>query len=87
MSFGGAPAGNCYGTTDEDEMIKTIITAVKSGVNYIDTAPWYGQGKSEEVLGKVSYHSKKYFFLLLINLSFKFINIKNLLDTVTINLW
>ena len=23
------------------------------GVNYIDTAPWYGHGKSESVLGEV----------------------------------
>ena len=27
-------------------------TAVKSGINLIDTAPWYGHGKAEEVLGK-----------------------------------
>ena len=24
---------------------------IKAGINYIDTAPWYGQGRSEEVLG------------------------------------
>ena len=24
---------------------------IKAGLNYIDTAPWYGQGRSEEVLG------------------------------------
>ena len=27
-------------------------TALKSGINYIDTAPFYGEGKSEEVLGQ-----------------------------------
>ena len=26
--------------------------ALQSGVNVIDTAPWYGNGKSEEMLGK-----------------------------------
>lgn len=26
--------------------------AVRSGINLIDTAPWYGHGKSESVLGK-----------------------------------
>lgn len=36
---------------DVDEAIKTIHTAIKSGINYIDTAPYYGQGRSEEVLG------------------------------------
>lgn len=37
---------------DESNAIKTIINAIKSGVNYIDTAYWYGQGKSEQILGK-----------------------------------
>lgn len=36
---------------DVDEAIKTIHSAIKSGINYIDTAPFYGQGRSEEVLG------------------------------------
>lgn len=29
-----------------------IHDAIKSGVNYIDTAPYYGQGRSEEIIGK-----------------------------------
>lgn len=37
---------------EEDEGIKTVHAALKSGINYIDTAPWYGQGRSEEVLGQ-----------------------------------
>lgn len=28
-----------------------IHKAIKSGINYIDTAPYYGQGRAEEVLG------------------------------------
>uniref|UniRef100_A0A0M3K8A9 Aldo_ket_red domain-containing protein n=1 Tax=Anisakis simplex TaxID=6269 RepID=A0A0M3K8A9_ANISI len=28
--------------------------AIKSGINFIDTAYWYGQGRSEEILGKAS---------------------------------
>lgn len=32
---------------------KTLLKALQSGVNYIDTAPWYGHGVSEEVLGQV----------------------------------
>ena len=27
--------------------------ALRAGINYVDTAPWYGQGKSEEMFGKV----------------------------------
>lgn len=26
--------------------------ALKKGINYIDTAPFYGQGRSEEILGQ-----------------------------------
>lgn len=37
---------------DEKEAIATIRQALKSGINYLDTAPFYGQGKSEEIYGK-----------------------------------
>ncbi|KAJ9573802.1 hypothetical protein L9F63_008839, partial [Diploptera punctata] len=55
LGFGGAPLGGTkllYGEYGESEAIETVREAVKSGINYIDTAPWYGQGRSEEVLGK-----------------------------------
>lgn len=39
---------------DEEEAIETIRQGIKQGINYIDTAPWYGQGRSEAVLGKVN---------------------------------
>lgn len=37
---------------DEANAIRTIQQAIRSGINYVDTAPWYGQGKSEEILGR-----------------------------------
>lgn len=37
---------------DEDEAIRSIHHAIKSGINYIDTAPYYGQGRSEKIIGK-----------------------------------
>ncbi|KAF7417852.1 hypothetical protein HZH68_000505 [Vespula germanica] len=52
LSFGGGPLGCHYGNYDENEAIETIRQAIKEGVNYIDTAPWYGQGKSEKIIGK-----------------------------------
>ncbi|XP_043276008.1 L-galactose dehydrogenase-like [Venturia canescens] len=52
LSFGGGPLGCHYGSFDEAEAIETIRYAIRQGVNYIDTAPWYGQGRSEEVIGK-----------------------------------
>ncbi|CAL4059567.1 unnamed protein product [Meganyctiphanes norvegica] len=52
MAFGGGPAGGVYGSQMEEESLKTLQLALKCGINYIDTAPWYGNGRSEEVLGK-----------------------------------
>jgi L-galactose dehydrogenase len=37
---------------DEENAIQAIQQAIRSGINYIDTAYWYGQGKSEEILGR-----------------------------------
>ncbi|GLV38633.1 uncharacterized protein CBL_05632 [Carabus blaptoides fortunei] len=41
-----------YGTYTEQDCIETLHQAIISGINYIDTAPWYGQGESEDILGK-----------------------------------
>ncbi|XP_053999572.1 uncharacterized protein LOC128887565 [Hylaeus anthracinus] len=52
LSFGGGPLGCHYGAYDEDEAIEAIRQGIKRGINYIDTGPWYGQGRSESVIGK-----------------------------------
>ncbi|KAK7872652.1 hypothetical protein R5R35_002648 [Gryllus longicercus] len=49
---GGCLNKEVYGEFDEEEAVKTIHEAIKNGVNYIDTAPWYGNRFSEEFLGK-----------------------------------
>ena len=41
-----------WGGTDEATSIETIRHAVELGVTLIDTAPVYGMGRSEEILGK-----------------------------------
>ncbi len=47
-----AIGGWMWGGTDEKESIETIRTAVESGINLIDTAPVYGFGLSEQIVGK-----------------------------------
>src|SRR5438105_3231244 len=47
-----AMGGSLWGDTDEEHSIKTIHQALDSGINFIDTAPGYGFGKSEKVIGK-----------------------------------
>jgi aryl-alcohol dehydrogenase-like predicted oxidoreductase len=47
-----AIGGWMWGGTDEGESVATIRVAVDHGINVIDTAPAYGFGRSEEIVGK-----------------------------------
>jgi aryl-alcohol dehydrogenase-like predicted oxidoreductase len=47
-----AIGGWMWGGTDEAESIATIRAALEHGINIIDTAPAYGFGRSEEIVGK-----------------------------------
>jgi aryl-alcohol dehydrogenase-like predicted oxidoreductase len=47
-----AIGGWMWGGTDEKESIRTIHKALDMGINLIDTAPIYGQGRSEEIVGQ-----------------------------------
>ena len=47
-----AIGGWMWGGTDEAQSISTIRTALEHGINVIDTAPVYGFGRSEEIVGK-----------------------------------
>ncbi len=48
-AIGGGP---WWGDSDDNESIKAIQTAIDAGVTLIDTAPAYGWGHSEEIVGK-----------------------------------
>jgi aryl-alcohol dehydrogenase-like predicted oxidoreductase len=47
-----AIGGWMWGGTDEAESISTIRGALEHGINTVDTAPVYGFGHSEEIVGK-----------------------------------
>src|SRR5688572_4953967 len=47
-----AIGGRLWGGTNEAESIDAIKTSIDEGVSLIDTAPAYGQGVSEEIVGK-----------------------------------
>lgn len=47
-----AIGGWMWGGTDEAESIRTIHEALDRGISLIDTAPAYGFGHSEEIIGK-----------------------------------
>ncbi|GAB4116873.1 MAG: aldo/keto reductase [Acidobacteriota bacterium] len=47
-----AIGGWMWGGQEESESIRAIQVALDSGINFIDTAPIYGYGRSEEVVGQ-----------------------------------
>jgi aryl-alcohol dehydrogenase-like predicted oxidoreductase len=47
-----AIGGWMWGGSDERDAIRTIQAALERGVNLIDTAPVYGFGRAEEIVGK-----------------------------------
>ena len=48
----GAMMFGAWGNPDHDESIRIIHRALDAGINFIDTADVYGQGESEEIVGK-----------------------------------
>jgi len=58
VGIGTAPIGSTpgwriyWGPQDESEAIRTIEAALDLGVNLIDTAPFYGWGGAERIVGK-----------------------------------
>lgn len=54
-----AIGGWLWGGSDEAESIETIQASMDLGINLIDTAPIYGFGRSEEIVGKALSLSKR----------------------------
>ncbi|NQD69772.1 aldo/keto reductase [Sphingobacterium shayense] len=53
ITFGAWAAGGwMWGSTDRDEAVRAIKASYDLGVTSIDTAPIYGQGTSEEIVGE-----------------------------------
>lgn len=44
--------GDLWGNTNERDALNTVRKAIDSGITVIDTAPIYGYGRSEEMVGK-----------------------------------
>ena len=54
LGFGSWPmsGGERYGAIEDAEAIRAIHRALDAGVNCVDTAPAYGFGHAEEVVGQ-----------------------------------
>lgn len=52
LGFGAAALGNLYTAVDEDTAHAAVTQALRLGIRYFDTAPYYGYGLSEQRLGE-----------------------------------
>ena len=52
IGFGCRPLGGAFGPVSEADAIATIRQAMTVGINCFDTAPRYGCGRAEELLGR-----------------------------------
>jgi aryl-alcohol dehydrogenase-like predicted oxidoreductase len=51
-AIGGAGWWHAWGAQDDEESIATLRRGFELGINWVDTAPIYGLGHSEEVVGR-----------------------------------
>ncbi len=51
LGVGGAPFGGNFATLDRSDAAAILETALDAGISYVDTAPFYGFGRSERVVG------------------------------------
>src|SRR4051812_16967605 len=51
LSFGASSLGQEFRSVSLDEALKSVRVALASGLNFIDTSPFYGRGMSEVLLG------------------------------------
>jgi len=53
VSFGAWAIGGAWGTVDDRESLAALHKAIDLGVNFIDTADVYGDGRSERLVGQL----------------------------------
>ena len=51
LGFGAAALGNLYTPVDDEVATAAVVEALRQGIRYFDTAPYYGYGLSERRLG------------------------------------
>lgn len=52
LTLGGGGLGMVWGETTFEECVATVHAAVDAGIDLLDLAPRYGDGKAEEVVGR-----------------------------------
>ena len=61
LALGTAPLGGLFTAVSDEQGQATVLAALDSGINFIDTAPLYGHGNAERMIGSaLSKTNKKY---------------------------
>ncbi len=53
VSFGAWAIGGSWGAVDDEESMRTLHAAIHAGVNFVDTADVYGDGRSERLVARL----------------------------------
>jgi aryl-alcohol dehydrogenase-like predicted oxidoreductase len=59
ISFGAWAIGGAWGNVSDDESLAALNQAIDSGVNFIDTADVYGDGRSERLIAQLKRSRKE----------------------------
>jgi len=63
VSFGAWPIGSDWGRVDDSVSMATLNRAIDLGINFIDTADVYGDGRSERLIGQLLKERKEEIFV------------------------
>ena len=53
IGFGAWAIGGSWGEVDDEQSMKALHAAIDSGVNFVDTADVYGDGRSERLVARL----------------------------------
>lgn len=59
IGYGSWSLGGDWGTVTDEQSYATLTSAVDAGINFIDTADVYGDGRSEKIIGAFKKTTKK----------------------------
>src|SRR4051812_33528664 len=63
ISFGAWAIGGSWGAVDDKESLAALHRALDLGVNFFDTADVYGDGRSEQLLGRLRKERRETFYI------------------------
>src|SRR5215475_9928436 len=59
ISFGAWAIGGAWGNVSDDESLAALHKAIDCGVNFLDTADVYGDGRSERLIAQLKKERKE----------------------------